>query len=321
VRALWVDGYGVRVGAKQGALYVKDGKGETSIPLSDIDAVVLASSGITISSRAMRLMMGAGIELIILDSRGMPVGVLHYSYYTRTPTTRRAQYEAYFNGLGLKIVWSIVEGKLRNQACALRELYRGQRFLRKVEERILGIIAELENESQSPGGLEEARRRARSLEAWGAREYWGALARLLAYELGFRGRDRGSGDPVNTILNYGYGILYSIAFRELAIAGLDPYAGFLHIDRSGRPVLVYDFVELFRAHAVDLPLVKLILKGWKPSINSGLLSHDTRRRIASEILGQLKRSRLNQAIRRSALELAKSLRARSAWKPWRGCEL
>ena len=319
MRMLWVDGYGVRVGGRGGAIYVRDGESETVIPTSDVDVVVLASSGVSVSSRAMRRMLEAGIELVVLDPRGMPVGVLFPSYYTRTPLTRRAQYEAYTSSLATSIVWSIVEGKLWNQACALRELYRGERFLREAEERIRAIAASHRGREE-PGGLEEARKRAMSVEAWGAREYWGAVSRLLPGELGFEGRDHSSGDPVNTALNYGYGILYSLSFRELALAGLDPYAGFLHVDRSGRPVLVYDFVELFRALAVDVPIIRLFLRGWRPVLREGLLDHESRRRIASEIMERLRSRRLEQAMRSAALRLARSLRERGEWRPWRGCK-
>lgn len=319
MRILWVDGYGARIGSRQGAIYVRDGENETLIPTSDVDVVVVASGGVSISSQALRRMLGAGIELVVLDPRGMPVGTLFLSYYTRTPTTRRAQYEAYMSDHATRIIWSIVEGKLWNQACAIRELYSGQRFLRETEERIKGVITASESERKALDGLDEVRRRAMRVEAWGAREYWGAISRLLPARLGFTGRDNTAGDPVNAALNYGYGILYSLAFRELALAGLDPYAGFLHVDRSGRPVLVYDFVELFRALAVDLPLIKLFLKGWKPELREGLLSHESRRKIASEIVDRLRKRRIEQAMRSSALSLARSLRERRDWRPWRGC--
>jgi len=43
----------------------------------------------------------------------------------------------------------------------------------------------------------------------------------------------------------------------LSVAGLEPYAGFLHTDRSGRPSLVFDLIEEFRQPVVDRLVVRL----------------------------------------------------------------
>ncbi len=40
------------------------------------------------------------------------------------------------------------------------------------------------------------------------------------------------------------------------IHGLDPYAGYIHADKSGRPSLVLDLMEEFRPH-VDLMIIKM----------------------------------------------------------------
>ena len=39
--------------------------------------------------------------------------------------------------------------------------------------------------------------------------------------------------------------------RALVLAGLDPYAGFIHVDRPGKPSLALDLIEEFRQAAVD----------------------------------------------------------------------
>lgn len=53
-------------------------------------------------------------------------------------------------------------------------------------------------------------------------------------------------DPVNALLNYGYGILYGRIEGELIKTGIDPYVGVLHRDNYNRPVLVYDVIERYR---------------------------------------------------------------------------
>src|SRR5204862_398077 len=72
---------------------------------------------------------------------------------------------------------------------------------------------------------------------------------------------RGATDPLNAALNYGYGILYAQVERALLLAGLDPYAGFLHADRPGKPSLVLDLIEEFRQAVVDRTLIGQVNRG------------------------------------------------------------
>ncbi|MDE0502645.1 MAG: CRISPR-associated endonuclease Cas1, partial [Candidatus Poribacteria bacterium] len=65
------------------------------------------------------------------------------------------------------------------------------------------------------------------------------------------------------LLNYGYGMLYSQVWSALALAGLEPFAGFLHVDRPGKPSLVLDFIEEFRQPIVDRVVFAMINKKFK----------------------------------------------------------
>jgi CRISPR-associated protein Cas1 len=60
------------------------------------------------------------------------------------------------------------------------------------------------------------------------------------------------------MLNYGYGILESEVWRAVHFADLDPYGGFLHADRPGKPSLVLDLMEEFRQQLIDKSIIKLI---------------------------------------------------------------
>ena len=44
-------------------------------------------------------------------------------------------------------------------------------------------------------------------------------------------------------------------------AGLEPFAGFLHVDRPGKPSLVLDLVEEFRQPVVDRAVIAAIAGG------------------------------------------------------------
>ena len=63
----------------------------------------------------------------------------------------------------------------------------------------------------------------------------------------FDGRSRQPAlDAVNAMLNYSYGVLYSLVERACICAGLDPFLGFLHTDNYNKKSLVFDLIEPFR---------------------------------------------------------------------------
>jgi len=118
--------------------------------------------------------------------------------------------------------------------------------------------------------------------------YWACLAAIFPSELSFPGRlYRGASDPINACLNYGYGILYSYAAGALDLAGLDPFAGVLHVDRPGRESLVMDLVELFRSAWIDRTLVSSLGRGWRPRMDDRFLCEETRRSLADTALLRL----------------------------------
>lgn len=65
-------------------------------------------------------------------------------------------------------------------------------------------------------------------------------------------------DPVNALLSLVYSLVTHECLSALSGVGLDPYAGFLHQDRSGRPSLALDLLEEFRAPLADRFVLTLI---------------------------------------------------------------
>src|SRR5690554_6734960 len=120
-----------------------------------------------------------------------------------------------------------------------------------------------------------------SLEARAARYYWKSFADLLSPRHNFPVREhRGAVDPVNSLLNYGYGMLYSQVWRSVVQAGLDPFAGFLHADRPGKLSMVLDLAEEFRAQMVDRVVLGFIGTGTEDIMEGNRLAEKTRRQFA-----------------------------------------
>lgn len=148
---------------------------------------------------------------------------------------------------------------------------------------------------------------------------------LVADHVPFETREhRGAPDPVNSALNYGYGILYTQVWGALMNAGLEPFAGFLHVDRPGKPSLVLDLIEEFRQPIVDRAVIAAITKGTKFETREGLLADESRRAVASVALERLegevgfrgRRHRVKSVIQIQARNLATSLRGGDPYRPF-----
>src|SRR5439155_13698829 len=100
------------------------------------------------------------------------------------------------------------------------------------------------------GSLGDQRATLMGLEGTAGRVYFGCLGRLVPEAHRFEGRSRQPArDGFNAMLNYGYGVLYSLVEKACICAGLDPHLGFLHTDNYAKPSLVFDLIEPFRVVA------------------------------------------------------------------------
>ena len=104
---------------------------------------------------------------------------------------------------------------------------------------------------------------------------------------------RGATDRFNSALNYGYGILYAKVEQALVLAGLDPYGGFLHADRPGKPSLVLDLIEEFRQTVVDRTIIGMVNKHVAiEQDENDRLTETTRKKIAEKVLERLESSEM-----------------------------
>ena len=158
--------------------------------------------------------------------------------------------------------------------------------------------------------------------------YWEIVGHLFRNGVQFSGRVRqGATDLVNAALNYGYGVLYGNCFNAIIRAGLNPMAGFLHSYQAGKPTLVYDLVEEFRAFAVDRGIFTLLNRGEKlVQGEEGLFTAETRKKVAksvidrlsSEVLCKGRRFTLHEVIQEQACNIKKHLSKKTQYRPFLG---
>ncbi|MGH2501876.1 MAG: CRISPR-associated endonuclease Cas1, partial [Ktedonobacterales bacterium] len=288
---LIVEGPGSFIGKHQGRLRVtRQGTLVTEAPLIHLEHVLVVDGGVGISSDAVRVCAEQGIPIHFLDGVGRVQAAMYAAGLTATIASRRAQLAAWDSPLGLALASAYVRGKIENQANTLRYMgkYRKETQPEVFEELRLTVgelrdrVAELERLLKS--GVEtvdEARERVLSVEGRASQRYWHVVGLLIPERLEWPGREtRGARDVFNAALNYGYAILYTQVERALVLAGLDPYGGFLHTDRPGKPSLVLDAMEEFRQAVVDRAVIALVNKGLAlEQGEDGLLTEGARRRI------------------------------------------
>jgi CRISPR-associated protein Cas1 len=66
---------------------------------------------------------------------------------------------------------------------------------------------------------------------------------------------------VNALLSYAYTLLARLWTVTLSVVGFDPYRGFFHQPRYGRPALALDLMEPFRPLIADSTVLQAINNG------------------------------------------------------------
>jgi CRISPR-associated protein Cas1 len=101
-------------------------------------------------------------------------------------------------------------------------------------------------------------------EGQAAALYFSQFGRMLkafapGREFDFKTRNRRPPrDPVNALLSFAYAMLLKDCFSALCTVGFDPYFGFFHVSRHGKPSLALDLMEEFRAVIADSVVLTLI---------------------------------------------------------------
>lgn len=196
-----------------------------SIPLEDISSLLIESRQVVLTAHALSALAEHGVTVFLCDDKHLPnCQILPINQYCRQRKLLVAQCEM---GKPLKKqLWQrIVSQKIRNQAQCLRLSGKdGAEDLQKLAERVLSDDSD-------------------NREAVAAAFYF---PRLFGEDF-----SRGSDDPRNAALNYGYAILRGGIARNLVIHGLEPCIGIHHRSELNNFNLADDLIEPFRP-VVDL---------------------------------------------------------------------
>lgn len=173
---------------------------------------------------------------------------------------RRSQYRMADDAeIANDIARNIITAKLINCRTVLKKGLNNHPELKKAGE-MIEAIAQINNHLGSIGNC-HCNGSIRGIEGDCAKRYFAALDNLILKDkenffIHARTR-RPPRDRVNAMLSFTYALLSNDIKHSLESVGLDPYVGFLHTDRPGRPSLALDMMEEMRPLA-DRFVLRLI---------------------------------------------------------------
>ena len=222
------------------------------VPLIKVSQVIV-SGDVTLTTPALHTLLEMGIEVCYLSMYGHFRGRLSPPV-AKNALLRREQYRAHTDPCrALAIAQTCVSGKLENMRTMLLRVNRtlADNDIAEAAATIRRII-QLVPTARSVGSL-------LGFEGNGSSAYFGVFAKLLRSPMNFtRRRRRPPTDPINAMLSLGYTLLLHQVSSAIQAVGFDPYIGFLHQPRYGRPALALDLMEEFRPIIADSVVLNII---------------------------------------------------------------
>ena len=251
-RPMYVSENGVSVGLRDGRVDVRR-KGEPVVAARIIDVSQLNVIGnAQVSTQLLRECFRREIPVLWFSYGGWFSGMAE-GLPSKHIELRRRQF-GISHQAGLPIARRVVEGKIMNCRTLLRRNSRLKNDAVFDELKALAGRALVAESAASLLGYEGA----------AARLYFSQFSTMLRSDLDFdfEGRNRRPPkDPVNCLLSYMYSLLVKDLTTTAFGVGFDPYLGFYHRPRFGRPALALDLAEEFRPLIADSVTINLINNG------------------------------------------------------------
>lgn len=294
---------------------------KVEIPVIKVDNIWISTSAL-LSTDAIQCAMKNNIDIVFLDQFGDPYARVWYPNLGNTPLIRRKQLEAVANTKGFNLVREWTEKKLMRQIALLKKLKK----TRKDHEQLIdSATKQIQNFARQlyslEGNIEADRQKILGLEGVSSKIYFETLSGILPNKWKFKGRSRRPAkDSFNCLLNYGYGVLYSMVEKTCILAGLDPCVGFLHTDDYNKKSFVFDVIEQYRCHIDEIVLFlftrKLINDNSFDKTENGCVLNDVGKKILmtnlndyfdKQVVHNGKKTKLRNIIQSDCYSIASSL--------------
>jgi CRISPR-associated protein Cas1 len=258
---LYVQARSAKVSKKGETLEISvDDQPQTTARLMDVSQVVLMGN-IYLTTPTLHELLRREIPVSWHSFGGWflghTVGTGHKNVELRT-----AQYRASFDDrLCLRLARGLTRAKILNCRTLLRRNWRAEEKPERLMDELKRDADDTERAQDLPMLL--------GIEGMAAQRYFGSFAELLkrdddpkSFQFDFTHRNRRPPtDPVNALLSYVYTLLVRSWTVTLSAVGFDPYRGFYHQPRYGRPALALDMMEPFRPLVADSTVIQAINNG------------------------------------------------------------
>ena len=327
---LLVDKPGVFIGmTSRGVSISEKGKVIAQHHADNLSHVVITGKGVSMSSNFVNYCMERKIPVDFFDHHGKHIGTILTPKFVQTNLW--AKQSTAGKELKNSISLGIIEGKLRNQHALLKyfnKYHKNQypRLQPKMGDMEQAISDFKEWKCKADTGDDEFITKLMGHEAQVAIRYWDYIRELIADDdVAFERREhQGATDLTNSMLNYGYSILYTRVWQALLAARLNPFDSLIHVRQEGKPTLAYDLIEIFRSQVVDRMVISLIQKGRDLEVRNGLLTDNTRQLLVKSVMERLARyekyqgeeMKMENIILRQAKLLAKAFEGTDKFKPY-----
>jgi CRISP-associated protein Cas1 len=218
---------------------------------------LMLMGNVQISTQTVQELCRRGIPVVYTSYGGwfygMTAGPCHKNIDLRLRQYRAAD----DRDQSLALARGFVSAKIRNCRTLLRRNAEG--LERPVLDRLRKSARDAENAETVESLL--------GVEGFAAKVYFGSLPLMIKQNdiggtFSFEGRNRRPPrDPVNAMLSLAYALLVKDLTVTLTAAGFDPYLGFFHRPRYGRPSLALDLMEELRPIICDSTVIGAINNG------------------------------------------------------------
>ena len=295
----------------------------------NLSQVVITGRGVSLSSNLVDFCLSRKIPIDFFDHHGTHLGsIINSRYMQNTLWNKQSKADA---ALRNHIALGIISGKIKNQLALVKYFNKYHKnHYPNLQTKLTLVEQEAESfrlwKKSSSATSDVFMPKLIGHESQMAIRYWDYIRELISDdEVEFVRREhQGAKDLVNSMLNYGYAILYVRVWQALLAAKLNPFDSIIHVRQEGKPTLVYDMVEIFRSQVVDRVVISLIQKGQDLEIRNGLLTDQTRQLLVKSVMERLARyekyqgeeMKMEDIILRQAKLLAKAFVGTDKYKPY-----
>ncbi|MCA9677997.1 MAG: CRISPR-associated endonuclease Cas1, partial [Myxococcales bacterium] len=248
---LYVQAAGARIGKRGDELVVEERDGTRHEARLGATSQVAVFGGVQVTTQAIQTLCDRSIPLVYFSAGGWFYGITRGLDHKHVELRRHQYRVADDPRRSFALARRLVSAKIRNCRTLLRRnaAHPVQDVLDRLKE-----LAESVADAAGPENL-------LGIEGTAARLYFEGYARLIKESGGgptgtmgfdFDGRNRRPPrDPVNALLSLAYSLLTKDVLLAAFSVGFDPYLGFYHRPRYGRPALALDVMEEFRPLIAD----------------------------------------------------------------------